>query len=153
MINCWHNRGTTLLEILLALGLSSLIVSALLTVYLSVSNAYQKLTAYADAQYSARSAIDQVSEDIRAASVMEIVADGSELRLLIPNGESIRYYMDNSQLHRVKTTSLGTAKVPIAEKVSCLSFNGNNHLVTATIAITIDETTYRLSRSVCSRLK
>jgi len=152
MINCWRNRGTTLLEILLALGLTSLIIGALITVYSSASNAYQKLAEYSDAQYTARSAIGQIGEDIRGASAIEIVTAGSELRLTTLNNDLIRYYMENNQLYRVKTSGLGTAKVPIAAGVSCISFNGHNSLVTATIEITIDETTYRLSRTVYARL-
>jgi len=153
MIACRYSRGTTLLEILLALGLSSLIIGALITVYLSASSAYQKLAAYADAQYAARSVIDQIGDDIRGASVIEIVTGGSELKLLKPNNDLIRYYMENNQLYRVKTTGLGTAKVPIAEKVSCLSFNGKNSLVTASIDITIDQTTYHLSSTFFARLQ
>lgn len=152
MIVCWHNRGTTLLEILLALGLSSLMVGTLITVYLSASNAYQKLAEYSDAQYTARSAIGQIGEDIRGASAIEIGAGGSELRLITLTNDLICYYMENNQLYRVKTTDFGTAKVPIAEMVSDLSFNVKNSLVTANIEITIDATTYRLSRTVYSRL-
>jgi len=152
MTNCWHDRGTTLLEILLALGLSSLIVGAMITVYLSAGNAYQKLAAYADAQYSARTVIDQIGEDMRGASFIEILPDGSEIELVTSNNDLIRYYVVNNQLYRLKTTVFGTGIVPIADKVSCLTFNGNNGLVTATIEITIDQTTYRLSRAFCSRL-
>lgn len=152
MANCWPSRGTTLLEILLVLGLSSLVVGALLTVYVSTGDAYQTLAEYSDTQYTARSAIGQISEDIRGASAIEIVADGSELRVITSTNALISLYMENNQLYRVKTTALGTAKVPIAEKVSYLSFNGNIGLVTATIEITIDETSCRLSRTVSSRL-
>lgn len=145
-------RGTTLVEILLALGLGSIIVSALLSVYLSVSHAYKKLTAYAEVQYTARSAIDQIALDIRGASVIEILTGGTVLSLSTSNGDLIQYWEANNQLYRVKTTGLGTARVPIAERVSYLSFNGNAGLVTATIDITVDETTYRLSRYICPRI-
>lgn len=146
-------QGTTLLEILLALGLGSLIIAALLTTYMSAGNSYQKLAAYSDAQYSARSSLDQIGQDIRGACVIEIIAGGTGLSLLTSSGDLIRYWTENDQLYRVKTTSLGTAKVPIAEQVSFLSFAGNAGLVTATIDITVDDTTYRLSRSVCSRIE
>lgn len=152
MINDWPNRGTTLLEMLLALGLSTIVVGAMITVYLSSNNAYQKLAEYSDAQYTARSAISQIAEDIRAATATEIGPDGSELRLRTLNNDLIRYYMENNQLYRVKTSSLGTGKVPVAEKVSRICFNSNNSLVTATIEVTIAETTYHLSRTVYSRL-
>lgn len=152
MINSWHNRGTTLLEILLALGLSSLIIGALITVYLGASNAYQKLAEYSQVQYTARSAIGQIGEDIRGAPAVEIVAGGSELQLITTNNVLIRYYMENNQLYQVKTSGLGTVKIPIAAGVSSISFNGNNSLVTVTAEITSDDTTYNLSRAFYSRL-
>jgi Tfp pilus assembly protein PilW len=153
MIKCWRIRGTTLLEILLALGLSSFIIGALITVYLSANTAYQKLAAYTDAQYNARSVIDQIGDDIRGASGIEIAAGGSELKLITTNGDLIRYYTENNQLYRSQTTGSRTSKVPIAEKVSDLGFNLNNSLVTARIGITIDQTTYYLSSTFCTRLQ
>lgn len=152
MIDYWNNRGITLLEVLLALGLSSLIVGALLTVYSTSSSAYQKLAACADAQYTARSVVEQIGDDIRGASFIEIGTGGSELRVITPNNNLIRYNTENYQLYRSKTTSLGTAKIPIADGVSGLSFVDNNGLVTVNIEITIDHNSYQLQRSFYSRL-
>lgn len=152
MVKCWHNQGATLLEIVLALGLSSLIIGALVTVYLSASSAYQKLAAYADAQYSARSVIDQIGKDIRGAAVIEIATGGLEIELVSSNNDLIRYYMENNQIYRQTTAGYATGTVPIADKVNSLTFNDNNGLVTATIDISIEQSTYHLSRAFCSRL-
>jgi Type II secretory pathway, component PulJ len=152
MADGWRNRGTTLLEVLLALGLSSLLVGLLLMVYTSSSNAYQTLAAYADAQYTARSIMGQIGDDIRGAPVIETAAGGAELRVTAYNHDIIRYQLEGDQLYRLKTTGSGTAKVPIAEKVSAIRFEASNGLITTNVEITIDQTSYRLNRVFGSRL-
>ncbi len=152
MNDCRHNRGTTLLEMLLALGLSSLMISLLLMIYSSSSGAYQKLAAYCDVQYTARSVIEQIGDDVRGAAGIEIMASGSELEVTTYNNDLIRYRLENSRLYRLKTTSMGTAKVPIADQVSTVSFAGSNGLITAKVEITMDQTSYQLSRVFGSRM-
>jgi Tfp pilus assembly protein PilW len=123
----------------------------LLSVYWSGSNAFAKLAANAEAQYSARSAMQQIGEDIRRASAVEVQGDGIILSLSTP-GESVGYYRANNQLYRVVTTSTGTATVPIAENVSQLSFGTGATMVTINIDITVGGLTYQLSTTVNPRL-
>ncbi|MEA4923979.1 MAG: hypothetical protein VB084_01600 [Syntrophomonadaceae bacterium] len=152
MTDCRPNRGTTLLEVLLALGLSSLLISLLLMIYSSSSGAYQKLAAYCDAQYTARSIIEQIGDDVRGAAGIKIMLSGAEMEVTTYDNDLIRYRLENSRLYRWQTTSLGTAKVPIADQVSAISFAGSNGLITAKVEITIDQTSYRLSRVFGSRM-
>ncbi|MDD4170615.1 MAG: hypothetical protein PHQ94_00095 [Syntrophomonas sp.] len=151
MFRDWPNRGTTLVEVLAAISLGSLMMVGLLSVYWSGSNAFAKLAANAEAQYSARSAMQQIGEDIRRASAVEVQGDGIILSLSTP-GESVGYYRANNQLYRVVTTSTGTATVPIAENVSQLSFGTGATMVTINIDITVGGLTYQLSTTVNPRL-
>lgn len=152
MADGWHNQGTTLLEVLLALGLSWLIAGLLLMIYTNSSNAYLTLAAYADAQYTARSIMEQIGDDIRGAPVLEATAGGSELKVTAYNHDLIRYRLEGNQLYRLKTTGSGTAKVPIAENVSAIRFEDSNGLITSNVEITIDQTSYHLNRIFGSRL-
>lgn len=148
----WGNRGTTLVEILLALALSSVLMSGLVSIYWSCSYIFTEQAAYIDSQYSVRSSVQQMGEDIRRASIVEILANGAELRLGLASGESLRYYLYNNQLFREGITQQGTARVPIAENISYLRFSGTASLVTISIDATMAGKSHRLSTCVHSRL-
>lgn len=151
MFRNWSNSGTTLAEVLLAISLGFLLMAGSISVYWSGSQAFAKLSADAEAQYSARSAMQEIGEDIRSASAVEVQADGTELKLWT-SGQIVRYFMDNNQMYRSVIKSNGTSTVPIAENVSQLSFEVSLNLVTIGIGITVNDLTYHLSSSVYPRL-
>jgi prepilin-type N-terminal cleavage/methylation domain-containing protein len=148
----WHNRGTTLVEMLVALALSSLLMGGLISVYGSGSYIFAEQAAYTDAQYSVRSSVQQMEEDIRRAATVAILDNGAQLSLGIASGELVRYYQYNNQLFREDITSQGTTRLPIAENISYLQFSGTARLVTIIIDATVAGKSYRLSTSVNPRL-
>ena len=142
-----RDRGSTLAEMLVAMALASLILSGLMSIYWTGSNAFQRLSSTSDAQYAVRSATQKMMEDIRGASAVSIEEGGAKLILLTAAGEAVNYYVANNQLYRD-----GTAKVPIAENISGLSFSGSSSLVKITADATVNGRTYQLISSISPRL-
>ncbi|MDD3364777.1 MAG: prepilin-type N-terminal cleavage/methylation domain-containing protein [Syntrophomonas sp.] len=147
MVGRGRDRGSTLAEMLVAMALASLVLTGMMSIYWTGSNAFQRLLATADAQYAVRSATQKMGEDIRGASVITILEGGAKLSLLTATGEAVNYYMANNQLYRD-----GNAKVPIAENISGLNFSGISSLVKITVNGTVDGRAYQLISSISPRL-
>lgn len=152
MISGRFNRGATLVELVLALALSALVMSGLISVYWSGSRIFAKQAAYTDAQYAVRSSAQQMGQDIRSASVLEIMDNGAQLRLTAVTGELVRYYLYNQQLFREGTTSRGTVRLPIAENINHLHFSVMTSLVIVNIEAIVAGKSYQLTTAVNSRL-
>lgn len=148
----WRNQGTTLVEMLVALALSSLLMGGFVSVYWSGSYIFAEQAAYAEAQYLVRSSVQQMAADIRRASTVAILDNGAQLSLVSVSGEVVRYYRYNNQLFREGITSRGTARVPIAENISGLQFKGTASLVIFSIEATVGGQSDQLSTCVNSRL-
>lgn len=143
----WQDRGSTLAEMLVAIGLAALVISCLMSLYWASSNALLKLTAAADAQYSARIAIHKMSEDIRGALSVSIPEGGSNLLLVTANNETVNYYTANTELYRD-----GLAKVPVAENISSICFAGASALVSITVIANVNGTDCQMTSNISPRL-
>ncbi len=147
MVGRGADRGSTLVEMLVAMALASLVLSGLMSIYWTGSSAFQRLSSTTEAQYAVRSAAQNIGEDIRGASVVSITEGGAKLILLTAGGEAVNYYMANNKLYRD-----GKAKVPIAENISGLNFSGSSSLVKITADATVNGRTYQLISSISPRL-
>ncbi len=144
-------KGSTLVEVLIAVAISSWLAIGLLTIYSSASKGYAVLGAAADCQYTARSAMEQIAADIRTAVHVQVSPDGTLLDISAPD-QSVRFYTQNGRLYRRVSTSRGTTAIPIADNVSALGFSGGGGLVVITLTITGGECTRSLTTAVMSRL-
>jgi hypothetical protein len=63
-----------------------------------------------------------MEHDLLGAKRVEVLNEGKVLKLVNADGETVRYYMENSQLYRD-----GSAKLPVAENAFQIKFlpNGN----------------------------
>jgi type II secretory pathway component PulJ len=147
MVGKGHDRGSTLAEMLVAMALASLVLSGIMSMYWAGSNAFQRLSSNADAQYAVRNATQKMADDIRCASAVSIQEDGTKLILLTAAGEAVNYYLANNQLYRD-----GNAKVPIAENISGLNFFGSSSLIKITADATVNRRTYQLIISINPRI-
>ncbi len=148
MANGWQDRGSTLVEYLVAMALAALVLSGMMSIYWNGSNVFQRLSSASDAQYAVRSAMHKMGDDIRAASEVSIQEGGTCLILHTTTGELVKYYMANNQLYRD-----GKAKVPIAENIKSLYFAGSSGMVTITAAATVNGATCQLISSISLRLQ
>lgn len=115
-------KGMTVVEVLLALTLSVVVISLLFMMFSLFNNAYESNINGMDAQYSARMVVFNINKDIRSAKQVKI--DSDQKIIITSENETIAYYLEKGTVYRHSK-----AKIPIAEKVVALNFNGQDSLV------------------------
>ena len=110
-------RGFTLLELLLALALGLLVMSMMVLLTGSMTRAYECQQINTELQYTARMCHQVMREDLKEAAAIQVLENGSKIKLLSCKGESIYYYVQNNQLYQQ-----GKAKVPVAENIRSVYF-------------------------------
>lgn len=141
----FDDNGLIMAEIILALGLATLVIAALMTVYFSAYRVFACQMAFTDIQYAERAAMQMMIEDVMAAEEVECLDDNRKLRLRIDEAY-IFYYLQDQTVYRQ-----GAAKMPVANYISSLSFRSDSQPGYTTIhmeACQGQETT----RLVCSAI-
>lgn len=119
-----HNdKGFTLIELVMATALSTMVVTGLMSVFwfgYLFMNKNQELT---DARYSARQALEHITRDVRLCRKFEVcnalnqpVAPGQtgvKLRLLLPENRTVMYYVASQNLYRQNITDSNTLPVAL----------------------------------------
>lgn len=121
-------KGMTIMEVLLALALSSIIISLLFMIFSLFTDAYKNSINAMDAQYSARMVIFNISRDIRSAYQIELAGD--EKIIITGKSKTVSYYMENEVVYHHENKT----KIPIAEKVGRLTFSQQGLVITITVA-------------------
>lgn len=142
--NTW---GFTLLEILLALGLASLVISFVFIIYGMAHTGYTKQVAYSECQYCARMTASMIMKDVRNGIQAKVSNNNRLLIITAADGESIRYYLENSQVYR----DYKGGKVPVAENIFCLEFEQHNNAIKARIKAAYGKDTYSLELTCVPR--
>jgi prepilin-type N-terminal cleavage/methylation domain-containing protein len=136
------DKGLTIIELLVALFLLSLVMSSLMTAYWSGSRAFKRQTAGTDARYMARTAMQWLISDIREAA--EFTIEGNRLLIQTPDNEGIWYRLDDSN-------QLLRNNVPVAENISDITYNTGFRLIEVTVVAVVNDEVYTLSGSVSPR--
>lgn len=138
-------RGITAIEVILALGLFTVVCGLLFTLLFYIAYSYKYNSAGMDAQYNARMVIYNINRDIRSASQIEMI---DEHKIIIKSGnERFSYYLDKGTVYRH-----AKAKIPIAEKVLDLRFYQEGSLVIYSIVTGSDDYTYDLEMACYCRV-
>jgi len=147
------DQGTTLIELLLALALMSLVLAGLFSVYWSGNKVFETESANSNAQYCARSAMQWITQDIRSSYRpegdssldddeinMSVVKDGQE------DAEECHYYLSGTNLYRNSQA--------IAKNIDYINFtrNAGSALIRVTIEAEVNGYSYRLASSASPRL-
>ena len=112
--------GFIVIEIIFSLGLSAMVMAALMTAYLCTYQIFQYELAFTDIQYAQRAAMQMIIEDLSTAQQVEYLDNGKKLRLLV--GDSyVSYYLQDQTVYRQ-----GVAKMPVANYISSLSFQSDS---------------------------
>lgn len=123
-----NNRGFTLLEVLVALALSSLVVAGIMSVFWLGNLFMRHQQAAADARYSVRQAAEYITQDVRNSQQIQICDQnnqpvavggvGKRLRLTLTSHEQIDYYLYpyNRTLYRYNLTDSNNAPVAMLIK-------------------------------------
>ena len=135
-------KGSTLIELLIAFALLSVVMVCLLTVYFTANNAWQAQVAATDSQYMARSAMQWVINDIRPAKTAAL--ENNNLIIIKSDGQKVVYKVDTKkQLQRNNS--------PIAENITSADYRIHSDLIEVTITATVNDRTYILTSAATPR--
>ncbi|AEE91561.1 conserved protein of unknown function [Tepidanaerobacter acetatoxydans Re1] len=109
-VNTKHTNGFTLIELILALGLLSLIMTTSFTIYSAGQKTYEYENSKIFVQQNARQAFLWLSTSIKQARSVEVMSENS-IKTVAGDGETIIYYFKNGVLYREKNNGIN----PIAE--------------------------------------
>lgn len=145
-------RGTTLLELLIALALTSMVMAGLFSVYWTANSAFEKQSSRSDAQYCARTAMQWITGDIicscRVQGEQSLDDDELTIRVMKNNQatpEECRYFLSGTNLRR--------NSLPVAENISSLNFTraSGSDLIKITVEATVNRQSCRLVSAAAPR--
>lgn len=141
-------RGSILLEFVLALGLSTLVLLAMFNLLVLLQRGYGQEMDRAELEYSARMAGELIIREVRAAHGFEVSADGK--RLILQNGQGgvVRFYAEDRQLYR-----LGQVKTPVAENVLAVFFQQEGAMVKVELRLVCGGESSQRSLVCCPRVE
>lgn len=146
------SRGQTLIETLVAIVLFSFVFSGLIAFFLFGNNMFAHLLNQTDVQYSVRSSVGIIGQDVRGGRGIELLAKNTELRLTAWNGNQIRYYCYNNQLYREQINNSGAVRIPVAENITSLGLARYGQLLMVNISATKEGAHYELSTGFYLRI-
>jgi len=114
-------KGTTLIEMLLAMSLSSLVISALCLIMGFCGAVYERTGDSEMVVYAARCAGRIIEDDLRRSFSAQVY-DNSRLIINLSDGGTVEYYLAENQIYRDLTNSNGTTRLPITENITQLYF-------------------------------
>ncbi|HZK44486.1 MAG TPA: prepilin-type N-terminal cleavage/methylation domain-containing protein [Syntrophomonadaceae bacterium] len=141
-------KGFTLVEVLLALAISSIVISGFFSLVWTTTKAYENGISFSDNQYMARRAITDIEKDIKAAYSVEIPTEAELFLNKKSKGKrnaEIRYRINKENDNLLRNS------IPIAENLKRLEFKQNrdtNGLVEVKVEVEYKGEKYSLSTSV-----
>lgn len=148
-----REKGTTLLEILIALALVSIVVSGLFSVYWAGNNAFARQSDSSDAQYCARTAMQWIVRDIAGSLKSEgsPALNSDLLNLYIPvagvaEPQEIAYFLSEDNLRR--------NNLPVMNNINYLNFQreAGKELIKITIEARVNRQSCRLVSAATPRI-
>jgi Tfp pilus assembly protein PilW len=128
------NAGLTLVELMIAGGIGSFVMTGVLSVVLMMGRSGMSASNYADMEAQSRRAVDEFAQDVRMASDLTWNSSTS-VTLTVPdnyaaNGNKVTYALDTAttgptagSFYRLPgTTSSGSPRIALARNVTSLTF-------------------------------
>lgn len=115
-----EKNGFTFVELLIATAVLAVFSAGIYQVVNFSFNAWEYSRLKVDIQHNVRTAVSRVSRELRTAKDYEIINKNSEVKMFLPGGEEIRYYLKGDQLLRDVN---GTGHNVAAYGIRFLSFN------------------------------
>lgn len=88
------NRGFTLIELMIALGLASLVFGMIVAFFMTLTRLSVTQNAAAEAQHSARAGVEYVVHDLRMAGLDPFRTAGAWIEEISPTGSKLRFTAD-----------------------------------------------------------
>lgn len=146
-------KGTTLLEILVALALMSLVLTGMFSVYWAGSRAYTRQSASSDAQYCSRTAMQWMIRDIISSKPFNgspaLNSDSLTLHIPMAGGEEaqeVSYYLSSTNLRR--------DNLAVMDNICYLNFvrDSGSELIKITVEARVNEQSCRLTSTARPRV-
>ncbi|MBI5382381.1 MAG: prepilin-type N-terminal cleavage/methylation domain-containing protein [Opitutae bacterium] len=152
-------HGFTLVEVLIALAIGSMVLAGTLSAFLMIGRTSVSVANYSTAEAQIRRSIETLSEDLRASSNI-LTNNSSSITLTVPDsyaayGNKVTYAYDNAskclrQLFYDPATNALVQQFILVRDVDSLAFNRFSRLDTAT---TSDSETKRIQLTLAVRRK
>lgn len=148
-----QEEGTSLLEILIALALVSIVVTGLFSVYWAGHNAFERQLESSDAQYCARSAMQWIVQDIMSSLQSEGSPALNSDRLILyitaagaAEPQEVAYFLNDSNLRR--------NNLAVMNNINYLNFQreAGKGLIRVTIEARAGRQSYRLISTATPRV-
>lgn len=110
VVNIRKSLGFTLIELIVSLGLVSIILTATFTIFSAGQKAYKREENKLYAQQNVRQAFLWLSTSLRQARAVDVISE-NEIRITTGNREQITFYFQNGVLYRRKNSGTN----PVAE--------------------------------------
>lgn len=112
------NRGVTLIELLVSLGIMSIILVMVMSFFSYTVKSYKYDDTQWQIQQDARRAVQQITKDVRQAQSISVSVDQKQLTLTQSGSGTISFYISNSKLYR----EVNSAKNPVIENAKDILF-------------------------------
>ena len=154
------NRGTSLIELIIALAISSIIILMILFFINNASKSFRKTNNDVNLQMEAQIILNHLSNLAMEATHMEAYPDISDEKRFIFKYKDDEYYtiiFKDTYLYQVATDDLTKAKQPsiynkeqhfLAEFVQDLNITPNEKSVTIDLTLSLGDDTERISKRV-----
>ncbi len=124
MISLRNERGTSLLEVLIALALTGIVTLAIMNTYVIQHENYLVQDDVTTMQQSARSAIDEITRQVRMAGHhLPIGLSAIEAANCNPDTLTVSYHGNDCETYLSATMATTTAELACGSAVSCFSAN------------------------------
>jgi len=103
------NRGLTMIELIVAIGIFSVIITIVVSLFVSALRGYRKNLALQNVQENARFLLDFITKELRMSTVDAAMPNGelSYLTIIRPDNSSVNYSFTSNNLNRVAGSSSG----------------------------------------------
>ena len=149
-----NQKGLTLLELIISVGLLGIIMAAGLTLYLTGIKTWKTGDVQLELQQNARIAIKTISEAVRDAKIVEVldeegkyVVEGNRISIVTNKGENIEFYYKDKKLMRKKNHTSNT----VANYVENIVFKKESSLIFISIEVKKEDHSVELETKIFPR--
>ncbi len=142
-----NQKGLTLLELIISVGLLGIIMAAGLTLYLTGVKTWKTGDVQLELQQNARIAIKTISEAVRDAKTVEVLDEGNRISIVTNKGENIEFYYKDKKLMRKKNHTSNT----VANYVENIVFKKESSLIFISIEVKKEDHSVELETKIFPR--
>ncbi len=159
------NRGTSLVELVIAMAIAAVVISMIMFFINVAAKSFRKTSEEVNLQMEAQTTVNQISNLAMEAKAMEVLAAAGESRyifhynnnefctIIFTDGEKKLYQVSTTDLEQAKTATYNMQQNFLAEYVQSLeiSVNSTNQSVTIDLKLALGKDEYQIKKTVKMR--